>query len=417
MSDSDDLESALLLAAAESDSRNIQPEIEEKTEEFIEEVVEQKSSPKTLKRKTPETAEEPSTKLLHSNEGFAKVVAYHYNQLEEKGQAERSKSRIVHLRNFHNWIKSMLISEFISKIRGSKYNEPIRVLDLGCGKGGDLFKWQKANIKHLICSDIAEVSLEQCKQRYTDMKHRNNRNRNGDVFSIEYIPADCTKARLREKYNDPSLRLNLVSCQFVFHYSFESLPQAERMFMNAAECLQPGGYFIGTMPDSNDIIARAKKNNTRTFGNDLFEVSLDFDTNDPPLFGGKYHFQLDGVVDCPEFLVHFPTFVELAKKYGLKLERKEKFYDFYERVKEDGMQLLTNTRSFEAYPPPEGSSLVGTAKDDYYHADEYLKSKGNVQIGTLSKSEWEASSLYLTFVFVKVKPTSWKSDGTPTYDI
>jgi hypothetical protein len=38
------------------------------------------------------------------------VVATHYNNLEEKGLAERSKSRIFYMRNFNNWMKSMMIS-------------------------------------------------------------------------------------------------------------------------------------------------------------------------------------------------------------------------------------------------------------------------------------------------------------------
>lgn len=33
------------------------------------------------------------------------IVAQHYNQLEEKGLAERFNSKIFYLRNFNNWIK------------------------------------------------------------------------------------------------------------------------------------------------------------------------------------------------------------------------------------------------------------------------------------------------------------------------
>lgn len=40
------------------------------------------------------------------------LVADHYNALEEKGLSQRNKSRIVYMRNFNNWIKSMLISNF-----------------------------------------------------------------------------------------------------------------------------------------------------------------------------------------------------------------------------------------------------------------------------------------------------------------
>lgn len=59
---------------------------------------------------------------------------------------------------------------------------------------------------------------------------------------------------MREKFADPSMQLDFVSCQFAFHYSFESLPQAECMLRNAGESLKPGGYFIGTIPDAYDLV-------------------------------------------------------------------------------------------------------------------------------------------------------------------
>lgn len=70
-----------------------------------------------------------------------------------------------------------------------------------------------------------------------------------------YIVFGYFQIRLRTHYEDPSITLDLVSCQFSFHYSFESLAQAECMLQNAAECLQPGGFFIGTMPDANEIMS------------------------------------------------------------------------------------------------------------------------------------------------------------------
>lgn len=39
----------------------------------------------------------------------AEVVADHYNNIEEKGVHERKESRIFHMRNLNNWIKSRLI--------------------------------------------------------------------------------------------------------------------------------------------------------------------------------------------------------------------------------------------------------------------------------------------------------------------
>lgn len=62
------------------------------------------------------------------------------------------------------------------------------------------------------------------------------------------------QVRLRTKYQDVTTKLNFVSCQFAFHYSFETLPQAECMIRNASEALEPGGYFIGTIPDAYDLV-------------------------------------------------------------------------------------------------------------------------------------------------------------------
>ena len=43
-----------------------------------------------------------------------------------------------------------------------------------------------------------------------------------------------------------------------------------------------------------------------SFGNSVFNIKP-VSKEDFPLFGAKYDFHLEGVVDCPEFLVHLPT--------------------------------------------------------------------------------------------------------------
>lgn len=71
---------------------------------------------------------------------------------------------------------------------------PIRVLDMGCGKGGDLLKWRKGSITHLICSDIAETSVEQCQSRFRDIQQKSGNNRGyAPLFTAEFFVADCTK--------------------------------------------------------------------------------------------------------------------------------------------------------------------------------------------------------------------------------
>lgn len=312
--------------------------------EIVEEVVEEQVINSEVLLDNAQTPDddtgEPNAKYLKTNI-HTKVVATHYNEIEEKGLAERSKSRIIYMRNFNNWIKSTLINEFLTKTKNKlKLGEPLRVLDMCCGKGGDLLKWEKGNITHLICTDIAEVSIQQCEERYKIMLQRHQTQKYGKLFTAEFFSCDSTLHRLREKYNDPSIELNLVSCQFAFHYCFESLSQAECMIRNAAECLRTGGYFIGTIPDANDIIRRQRQTDSNEFGNDIFKITFLCDTETPPLFGAKYNFELDGVVNCPEFLVYFPLLEKLARKFGLKLVMKERFEDYFDKNKDSGKCIL-----------------------------------------------------------------------------
>lgn len=85
--------------------------------------------------------------------------------------------------------------EYLTKIwQGKSHGAPLRVLDMCCGKGGDLLKWRRGNITHLVCADIAEVSVEQCQARYNDLHNRNKNDPGfGPIFTAEFLSADCTK--------------------------------------------------------------------------------------------------------------------------------------------------------------------------------------------------------------------------------
>ncbi|CAH2284696.1 mRNA cap guanine-N7 methyltransferase [Pelobates cultripes] len=352
-----------------------------------------------LKRTRDDDLDYP-TKRLRTQEGHSSKVAAHYNELKECGLQVRNESRIVHLRNFNNWMKSALIGEFLDRVRQKKKGR-IAVLDLGCGKGGDLLKWKKGRISKLVCTDIADVSVTQCRQRYSDMK---TRCRNEDVFSAEFITADSTKERLSEKYSDPEITFDICSCQFVYHYSFETHEQADLMLRNACERLCPGGYFIGTTPDGFELVKRLEASETNLFGNDVYSVKF-YEKGKYPLFGCKYDFSLEGVVNVPEFLIYFPVLVEMAKKYNMKLIYKKTFREFFEeKVKNDEQKtLLRKMQALEQYPAPDHSKLTSDKEEDYEHAKMFIENgQPRLPLGTLSKSEWDATSIYLLFAFEKL---------------
>ncbi|XP_029919904.1 mRNA cap guanine-N(7) methyltransferase [Myripristis murdjan] len=354
-----------------------------------------------MKRTHEEEEEEegsPTKKLCseHSVE-----VARHYNSLQEVGLAVRSQSRIFHMRNFNNWMKSVLIGEVLEQVRRRGQGQ-LAVLDLGCGKGGDLLKWKKGGISHLVCADIAAVSVEQCQIRYEDMKRKSHSHEK--VFSAQFITADCTKEVLSEKLDDPDLMFDVCSCQFVYHYSFESQPQAEMMLRNACERLKPGGFFIGTTPDAYELVKRLEESDSLAFGNEVFRVSFQ-SKGSYPLFGCQYHFSLEDVVDVPEFLVYFPLLQQMAKRYNMRLVFKKTFSEFFEeKVKKDQHRsLMMKMTALESYPCDERSRQATDSRGEYDHAKEHAGRDGvKLPLGTLSRSEWEATSIYLVFVFQKM---------------
>lgn len=71
-------------------------------------------------------------------------VAQHYNERPDVGVVQRKQSKIIRMRSFNNWVKSVLIQ------RHTRSRQC--VFDMGCGKGGDLIKWAKARIDYLIAA-------------------------------------------------------------------------------------------------------------------------------------------------------------------------------------------------------------------------------------------------------------------------
>lgn len=82
------------------------------------------------------------------------------NMRPEVGVKQRMESPIIGLKYFNNWVKSVLITRFAHPaLAASLVSHPSapgrgrgKVLDLGCGKGGDLTKWSKAHVKELVCA-------------------------------------------------------------------------------------------------------------------------------------------------------------------------------------------------------------------------------------------------------------------------
>lgn len=342
----------------------------------------------------------------------AAEVADHYNNVRQAGIQDRKDSRIFFMRNMNNWIKSQLINEAMKLVNENNVRNP-RVLDIACGKGGDLRKWDISGAKHVVMADVADVSIQQAEERYKQMhKYPDN------IFGAQFIVADCTKENLEDKLESKE-PFDLVSCQFAMHYSFVNEESARTFLRNAVGNLKPGGVFIGTLPDADRIVWAVRNGEAGKFANDVCKITYEnveeLSEGQVPLFGAKFHFSLDEQVNCPEFLAYFPLVKLLLEEHDMELLFVNNFADAIPNWLVPGRRLLESMKGLETFPNRNPS---GKTDEEYAEAKAKLDSleEGVPKfVGTLSKSEWEAICMYLVFGFRKKKTEVERddSDGPP----
>ncbi|VDN54457.1 unnamed protein product [Dracunculus medinensis] len=194
-------------------------------------------------------------------------VIEHYNSVPNTGIREREGVRIYYLRCFNNWIKTKLFNKAEILLREQGRSNLVG-LDLCCGKGGDLLKWNHMDVSHVVFT----VKL---------------------VFRLIFF-----QEHLKDLYKNPAIEFDLCSCQFSFHYAFETERQARVMIRNAIEMLKPGGLFLGTLPEAERIMFFLRKG-FGCYSNDVVRLTygdqelFQKENYRPPIFGAKFHFALE----------------------------------------------------------------------------------------------------------------------------
>lgn len=261
-----------------------------------------------------------------------KNIKSHYNTKKSLSLHTRKFSKIINIRNFNNFIKSILIKKYVNFLKNVDRNKieqfkndptnlivknqiaqseceqsennhtknevktgsqtidksikKIKVLDLGCGKGGDLKKFLNVGINSYFGIDIAENSIEEAKRRYDEMmtkyfgtnyktllyKYENNYENNGidcmQLFDADFLVQDIYNLPL-----DLEQKFDLISCQFSLHYAFESKRSFEISIRNISRHLSKNGIFIATIPNKETILRRYR-NCGNGFGNQYYTIKF-----------------------------------------------------------------------------------------------------------------------------------------------
>jgi mRNA (guanine-N7-)-methyltransferase len=98
-------------------------------------------------------------------------------------------------------------------------------------------------------SDIARISVDQAYQRWLEL-------RSPSKFNATFAALDCYTELISKALSPDMLEqpFDIVTMQFCMHYAFETYDKVQTMLSNVTSYLRPGGRFIGTIPNGEQLM-------------------------------------------------------------------------------------------------------------------------------------------------------------------
>jgi SAM-dependent methyltransferase len=176
-------------------------------------------------------------------------------------------------RDYHNWIKSILIYSYCSQSKENRNGKMKKktVLDIGCGRGGDIMKWYHARVAEYVGVDPDYEglfgSIDSSMVRYQE-----NVNKFPDFSKMTFIQADGsvefdaeTQAKRLQGMSEENKnainkvftkdrKFDILSSQFAIHYLFESQTTINNLISNVKNYLKTDGYLICTLFDAKQVM-------------------------------------------------------------------------------------------------------------------------------------------------------------------
>jgi SAM-dependent methyltransferase len=284
--------------------------------------------------------------------------------------------------HFHNhWIKKRTLFE---RYHDRKHNtfKNLKLLEIGCGQGGDLHKWIEnkfalvvgvdnnednlLNSDHgiykrmyeLVGSDKEFLRLDFNKQKMIfvmldgGVKWEKAAFKNIKSKELKHLGETVMGVNNKEKERNPIIKhfhnvlnegFDVVSCQFAIHYFFQNKTKFDNFVNNVVNSLVVGGEFIGTCLDGvlvDNLLSSKNTSLVRGNINDkvVWQIEKKYDTfvssskNDENL--GK---QIDVYVESinqiiPEYLVDFGMLQRALRTHNIVLKESGSFKELFEEL-------------------------------------------------------------------------------------
>lgn len=260
------------------------------------------------------------------------------------------------MRDFHNlYVKKALI-QGVSK-KGNI------LIDLSCGKAGDLPKWIAAELSFVLGIDISKDNIENrvngaCARYLNFRKTMKNMpyalfvngnsalnirsgtnmftDKSNEIIKTVFGSTKNTTlgSAVTRQHGKGHNGFDVCSCQFSLHYMFENKKIFYNFIRNVAECTKLYGYFIATCYDGMTIFNLLKNKqvgqSSEIFVNDkkVWSVTKLYDAttleDNENCLGLKIDAYQDSINQTlPEYLVNFDFLTSTMEKYGFALVNRD----------------------------------------------------------------------------------------------
>lgn len=243
-----------------------------------------------------------------ADHGRHAYVRNHYDAVRNTTQKDRAQGPLFRMKQRHNAVKKDLLERY-ARNAGA-------LLDVCCGRGGDVHKWIRCGIRQVVGVDISAVELQEARARYDAC----------DSSTVCVFECCDVAHRTWE-----TATYDVVSAMFCMHYFCATEDVLRSVLQGISQCLVPGGVFLGCMPDGARIEAYVLSRAASPY----LSIQPLASFYQPGPFGREYLFALEDTVTAAsdasagslEYLVDVDAFVRVAAECGLELVEKTPMVD------------------------------------------------------------------------------------------
>jgi SAM-dependent methyltransferase len=282
------------------------------------------------------------------------------SQRQQDKYYQKITNLIKKMREFHNWIKSIIIYTYASPMAESIGGKEKRqsFLDIGCGRGGDILKVYHARVGDYVGVDVdyegiysatdgAISRFNYLKKKFPDFGKVTFLQADGGV---KFNSTDQGKALLSissenknsiEKVFTKDKEFDVFNSQFAIHYLFSNDTKISNLVDNIKTFLKNDGYILMTLFDA-DIVHNYVKDSgkyTATYTdeegnrNKLFEIVKKYNGDIKDKSGQAVDVHMSWISEegkyIEEYLVTKNFMIETMKRAGCRLVDTDLFKNIY----------------------------------------------------------------------------------------